>query len=120
MKTRIKIMAMLTFLLISNYGFSNTEKPVFILKKEGDKTIHFDAKEMLSSFLEVTIRDKSGDKMFSEYAIHPADFERKYNLSELKNGLYFLEVKFDKTTQILPISITDKGLEMEWEDLETM
>lgn len=120
MKTRIKIIAMFTVLLISNFVFAGTEKPVFTLKKKGEKTIYFDTKEMLSSFVEVTIQNENGEKIFSEYAIHTSEFERKYNLSELNNGVYFIVVKSDVTTQMLPIKITDKGLEMDWEDLESM
>lgn len=120
MKTQIKIATIFIVLLISNFVFAGTDKPVFNLKNKGEKTIYFETKAMSSTFVEVTIQDKNGEKVFSEYAIHTAKFERKYNLSELKNGLYFIVVKSDTTTQMLPITITEKGLDMDWEELETM
>ena len=120
MKTRIKIATIFAVLLMSNFVFAGTDKPVFKIKNTGEKTFYFETSEMSSTFVEVTFQDKNGKTIFSEYAIHTTDFERKYNLSELANGSYFLVVKSDTTSQILPISITKKGLDMEWGELETM
>jgi hypothetical protein len=73
---------------------------------------------MSSSFVEVTFQDENGKTLFSEYAIHTATFERKYNLSELANGAYFLIVKSETETKMLPIIITKDGLKIDLEHLE--
>ena len=120
MKAPIKIIMLFAVLLISNLAIAGTGQPVFTIKDSGEKTFSFDTKEMSSSFVEVIFQDENGNKVFGEYAIHPATFERKYNLSELVNGTYYLVVKSDTETQILPISITKDGLKMDFKELETM
>ena len=120
MDIRIKIATIFAVLLMSNFAFAGTDKTVFKIKNTGEKTFYFETSEMSSSFVEVVFQDETGKTIFSEYAIHPADFERKYNLSELANGSYTLIVKSDSLTQMLPISISKKGLDMEWGELETI
>ena len=120
MKSIMKIATFLFVLLTANAAFAGTDKPVFKLKNLGEKTIYFETKEMSSSYVEVMFQDENGNTIFSEYAIHTANFERNYNLSELANGSYFLIVKSESTTQTLPITISEEGLEMDWEDLGSM
>jgi hypothetical protein len=68
----------------------------------------------------VIFEDENGKIIFTEYAIHTASFERKYNLSELEKGQYILKIKTDTITQVLPITITDKELKMDWEAMGTL
>ena len=120
MKSIMKIATILFLLSAANVAFAGSEKPVFNIKNVGEKTFYFETKEMSSSYVEVTFQDANGETIFSEYAIHTANFERNYNLSELAKGSYFLIVKSENTTQTLPITISEKGLEMDWNELETM
>lgn len=120
MKTQIKIATILAILFISNLVFAGTGKPSFIIKNAGEKSFYFETKDMSSSFIEVIFEDEDGNIIFSEYAIHTATFERKYNLSELTNGSYVLKLKTDTTTKMLPIKITSSDLKIDWEDSETM
>lgn len=120
MRSILKMATFILVLLTANNAFANTGKPLFKIKDSGEKTFYLETFEMSSTFVEVKIQDENGKTLFAEYAIHTANFERKYNLSELVNGTYYLVVKSDTTTQLLPISITETGLEIEFEDLETM
>ncbi len=120
MKTQIKIAITLAILFISNLTFAGTGNPSFIIKNAGEKSFYFETKDMSSAFVEVIFEDKNGNIIFTEYAIHSANFERKYNLSELAIGSYFLKLKTDTTTKILPISITKNELVIEWEENDTM
>jgi hypothetical protein len=104
---------------MSNLVFAGTGKPSFVIKNAGDKSFYFETRDMLSAYVEVIFEDENGKTIFSEYAIHTTDFERKYNLSELANGLYILKLKTDTVTQILPITITDKELKMDWKEMDT-
>lgn len=120
MKTQIKIATILAVLFMSNLVFAGTGKPSFIIKKAGEKSFYFETKDMISSFVEVIFEDENGNPIFSEYAIHSANFERKYNLSELESGSYILKLKTDTATKILPITITKNGLKIDWEETDTM
>jgi hypothetical protein len=120
MITQIKIATILAVLFMSNLVFAESGKPSFVIKNAGDKSFYFETKDMSSSFVEVIFEDENGKILFTEYAIHTANFERKYNLSELANGAYILKLKTDTTTNILPITITKDNLKIDWEDTDTM
>ena len=120
MKSLIKMAMMVAMLTMVNTLAANTELPVFKIKTTGEKTLLFELAEPMSSAMEVIFQDEEGATLFSEYTIHPASFTRYYNLSELPEGQYYLLVKSDVTTQLLPITITKKELIMDWNLLETM
>lgn len=120
MKTPIKMIIVIVALFMNNLAWAGTDKPFFQVKNSGEKVIHFETKEMTSTFVEVLFQNEKGETLFSEYAIRTIDFERKYNLSELENGTYFLTVKSDNATQVLPISIANNKLEIDFEHLETI
>lgn len=119
MITRIKIAIIFTILLISNLTFAGIGKPSFIIKSAGEKSFYFETIDMSSTFVEVIFEDENGKVIFTEYAIHTTDFERKYNLSELAKGSYVLKLITDTNTQLLPITITDKELKMDWKEVNT-
>ncbi|MEL6866909.1 MAG: hypothetical protein AAFP19_20965 [Bacteroidota bacterium] len=124
MKSLLKIGCVILALGIANLAYAGPatdgNQPGFTIKKMGEKTILLDTKDMASAFVEVSFQDGNGQRLFSEYVIHTQLFERKYNLSELKAGKYWLIVKSDTKTQMLPIQVGDEVLSMDFNALETI
>ncbi|MFT5384105.1 MAG: hypothetical protein ACI81W_001505, partial [Saprospiraceae bacterium] len=85
-----------------------------------DKIINFDASDLTMKEFEVKFQDKEGAVIFSEYVTTPSTFVRKYNLSEVPNGAYFLLIVDETKTCTLPIIIDTDGLKVDYEKLETV
>ena len=120
MKSLIKVLCVALVLFASNTIYAGNGEPGFSIKKSGEKVLHFDGKEMMLQSLEISFLDEKGAVLFTEYVTDPTTFDRNYNLEELPNGQYFLQIKLATKKMILPVTIETEGLKIDLEQLKAI
>ena len=120
MKALMKIFAILLTATPLVSASAYTDEPVFIIKRQGERSIVFEMKELKQADAEITIQNEAGEALFSEYIVRPSEFERVYNLEALVNGHYYIKVEYGSHTQLLPVNLTDTGIELNFSDLVSL
>jgi hypothetical protein len=120
MKSLIKITGITTLLFLSVNVFAQLSKQELVVQMAEEKSFYFAIENVSQDYLEIIITDGNGVTMFSEYVVHADQFNRTYNLSELKEGKYFLMVKGETTTQVLPIINGEKTLAINSKDIDVV
>ena len=118
MKLFKKILSLGAMLLLTNLVIATNGNPIFTIKNTEEKILYFEAKNMDSKDFEIQIKDDKGIVIFSEYGLNPETFKRKYNLSELENGKYFLFFENDSEIQVIPISIENDEMKIDISNLK--
>ena len=118
MKLLKKISSIAVVLFFANHAIATSGNPSFTIKSTEEKILYFEAKSLTLKDFEIKIRDKKGVVIFSEYGVNPENFKRRYNLSELKNGEYFLYFETETEIQVLPISIENDEMNVDFSNLK--
>ena len=119
MKLLKKTSILVAMLFFANLVNATNGNPSFTIKSAEEKILYFEVKNMDSKDFEIQIKDDKGIVIFSEYGLNPETFKRKYNLSELENGKYFLFFENDSEIQVIPISIENDELKIDFSNLKT-
>ena len=118
MKLLKKISSIAVVLFFANQAIATSGNPSFTIKNTEEKILYFEAKNMTLKDFEVKIKDDKGVVIFSEYGVNPENFKRRYNLSELENGEYFLYFESETEIQILPISIGNEEMKVDFSNFK--
>lgn len=113
-----KISSFAVVLFFANQVIATSGNPSFTIKNTEEKILYFEAKSMALKDFEIKIKDVKGFVIFSEYGVNPGTFKRRYNLSELENGKYFLYFENETEIQVLPILIENDEMEVDFSNFK--
>ncbi len=105
MKTILKITTAFTLLLVTTMGYANESKIEFFIKNNSkDLIFKYDTK-----YLETTVEfvDQDNNVFYSEDVLHKAVYAKKFNVENLKDGCYFLNI--ENTLKTVSYAIHIKG-----------
>ena len=111
MKTIIKITLSAAFLFISSFGMAN-EMDLRIFSDKENKTMVF-RYDNLSTDAALRFIDVQGNVIFSESMEDKTAYMKKFNLSSLETGTYFLKVEDAVKETEYTISVEDAGISIE-------
>ena len=118
MKNTIKIFAINILTFISFQLVAQTNQTGFSMEVTEGKSFHFAFDNIDQDYLEIIFKDGNGGTIFSEYVVHPDHFSRTYNLSEIEEGKYYMLIKGETNTQIVPIKNESEQLVLGVQDID--
>ncbi|MDV7139428.1 T9SS type A sorting domain-containing protein [Maribacter sp. TH_r10] len=108
MKAVKKITLGATFLLMTAFGMAN-EMDLRIISDKESKTLLFNYDNSTTD-AELRFVDSEGNVIFTESLEDNAEYSKKFNLSTLKSGIYFLEVEDAIKETAFTITIEDSNV----------
>ncbi|MRX65595.1 T9SS type A sorting domain-containing protein [Maribacter luteus] len=108
MKRIMKITLSITFLLISALGMAN-EMDLRIISEKESKTLLFKYDNSTTD-AELRFIDVEGNVIFTESLEDNAEYTKKFNLSTLASGIYFLQVEDAIKETAFTITVDDTNV----------
>jgi hypothetical protein len=96
-----------TFLSIAAFG---VDLPEFTIKNEGAKSFVLQLDRVLTQRVQIRILDAENSLLLSEAIKEKGPFAKKYNLSNLPNGRYTVEIEDAYSISYQPIEVFEKHL----------
>lgn len=109
MKTKLKFTAMFAFMFATVVGMA--KEPKLSLMGEGQSKSLIVELDSKSSKTFLKIIDKNQNIIFSE-KILATSYTKKFDLNELENGSYYIQVDNSLRTLIYPISVENKEVKI--------
>ncbi len=118
MKKLIKISFIIAFMMAGFYGFANGVSNDFTVTATGEKSlvVRFENKPLGEVLF--SIQDKEGIVLHSETIRKGDTAGRKFNLSNLPAGKYFLEMEDGLRIKTQPVTLTSETLTVETEGVK--
>ncbi len=110
MKRIMKITLSIAFLFISALGMAN-EMDLRIISKNESKTLLFNYDNSATD-AQLRFVDVEGNVIFTESLEDNSEYSKKFNLSSLESGIYFLEVEDAVKQTAFTINVEDTNVEI--------
>ena len=99
-------------LLISTALSGSATNTLKIETEPSEKSIYLSFKDNQSSNVFIQIKDKIGAVLYKEKVVNQKEFSKKFNLTNLPEGEYFIEVADDLKAIIQPIVILTSNIKI--------
>ena len=111
MKTTLKIIAIVTVIFASSLnGFSNDPKPVVAIKPLDGKNFALYINNIGEEKTRISIKDDKGYTLITESLRNKSSYSRKFNMNNLPEGQYVLELEDNRTIERIPLHIAKASL----------
>ncbi|WP_297088765.1 hypothetical protein [uncultured Draconibacterium sp.] len=112
MKTMKNFAVLLVLVMLANVALASGNLKVNLLENDVDYAV-MEISNADMSLVEIDVKNAYGDELYSlETTVPVNEFKKRYNFSELEDGLYFYSVKIDDEKVVKELEIVDGKVEV--------
>mgnify|MGYP000041243717 CR=1 FL=1 len=103
---------LLVLVMLANVALASGNLKVNLLENDVDYAV-MEISNADMSLVEIDVKNAYGDELYSlETTVPVNEFKKRYNFSELEDGLYFYSVKIDDEKVVKELEIVDGKVEV--------